>query len=102
MPSTARTAPTWRWKMIPCVSGKCIFRAETSSRLRPVSKAAVERPRSMKASLSGAVGVTAILPVLTGLGRCRGWRSRLAGVLDALHLGRTIRDLSLHDLDVVE
>src|ERR671922_1155917 len=31
-PSTARTAPTLRWKMMPCVSGKCITSLRTSSR----------------------------------------------------------------------
>ncbi len=31
-PSTAWTAPTLRWKIMPCVSGKCMTRFRTSSR----------------------------------------------------------------------
>src|SRR5439155_4120037 len=63
IPSTARTAPTWRWKMIPCVSGKCIFSAETSRRLLPLSAVAVLRCRSMKPPgvvVLGGVCVTVI------------------------------------------
>ena len=30
-PSTACTAPTWRWKMIPRVIGKCLTRSRTST-----------------------------------------------------------------------
>ena len=33
-PSTACTAPTLRWKMMPCVSGKCMTRLLTSSSAR--------------------------------------------------------------------
>src|SRR5436190_13014546 len=50
IPSTARTAPTWRWKMIPCVSGKCILSAPTSRRLRPLPATAVLRSRLMNSS----------------------------------------------------
>src|SRR6185295_2512163 len=57
MPSTARTAPTWRWKMIPCVSGKCILRACTLRRFFPLSMVAVERLRWMNSSLGGVVFV---------------------------------------------
>src|SRR5437867_6926756 len=63
IPSTARTAPTWRWKMIPCVSGKCIFSAETSRRLLPLPAVAVLRCRSMKppgVDVLGGVCVTVI------------------------------------------
>src|ERR1700704_3726935 len=57
MPSTARTAPIWRWKMIPCVSGKCILSAETVRRLLPLSAVAVERLRWMNSSFGGVVFV---------------------------------------------
>src|SRR6266542_3192460 len=42
-PSTARTAPTLRWKMMPWVSGKCITRSRTSSSVSsPVVAGVVE------------------------------------------------------------
>src|SRR5437762_1350474 len=75
MPSTARTAPTWRWKMIPCVSGKCILRAVTSRRLFPLPAVAVLRWRSMNPpgvdGVCGGVCVTVLssLPRTFGLGR---------------------------------
>src|SRR6266542_6903817 len=57
IPSTARTAPTWRWKMIPCVSGKCILSASTVRRFFPLSAVAVERLRWMNSSFGGVVFV---------------------------------------------
>src|SRR6266550_1983025 len=88
MPSTARTAPTWRWKMIPCVSGKCIFRALTSSRFLPLSNVAVERLRWMNSS-----GCTVMSLSL--------WARRgLARRFDALHLGRQVRDFHLDRLEL--
>src|SRR5438093_2599363 len=49
--------------MIPCVSGKCIFSAETSRRLLPLPAVAVLRCRSMKppgVDVLGGVCVTVI------------------------------------------
>src|SRR5438309_3692099 len=89
IPSTARTAPTCRWKMIPCVRGKCILSAFTSSRFRPLSAVAVLRMRTN----SGLAGVTAIWSPLAH--RRRGWRH--LGLRCAHRLDRQLRDL-LFDL----
>src|SRR5919204_456140 len=95
-PSTARTAPTWRWKMIPWVSGKCILRAFTSSRFLPLSALAVLRDRTNSGS-EGLVGVvTAISAPLVGLLGRRRWRWRLAV---GLRLPRQLRDLLLDLLE---
>src|SRR5437762_5947190 len=87
MPSTARTAPTWRWKMIPCVSGKCIFSAFTSSRFLPLSNVAVERLRWMNSSFCTVMSLSL-------------WARRgLARRFDALHLGGQVRDFHLDRLE---
>src|SRR4029077_8641174 len=90
MPSTARTAPTWRWKMIPCVSGKCIFSALTSRRFFPLSMVAVLRIRTKSGSAGFFVVVTAISAPLH-----RGRRRHVAG----LRLGRKLRDFLLDLFD---
>src|SRR5258707_10960251 len=87
MPSTARTAPTWRWKMIPCVSGKCILRAFTSRRFLPLSNVAVERLRWMNWSSCTVMAISLRA------------RRRLARRFDALHLGRQVRDFHLDRLE---
>ena len=46
IPSTARTAPTWRPASMPAVIGKCIFNPVTVRRLRPLSCVAVDRESS--------------------------------------------------------
>src|SRR6185503_2461413 len=68
--------------MIPCVSGKCILRACTSRRFRPLSATAVLRPRWMNSSF-GCVGVVWDI-VTSSLSRSlgRGLRRRL--LLDLL------------------
>src|SRR5216683_5170522 len=66
MPSTARTAPTWRWKMIPCVSGKCILSAATSSRFRPLPAVAVLRSRWMNWSCAAGAFVLTLIASLPG------------------------------------
>jgi hypothetical protein len=37
-PSTALTAPTCFWKMIPRVTGKCFFRSSTTSRSSAIGR----------------------------------------------------------------
>src|SRR5256885_1541380 len=96
IPSTARTAPTWRWKMIPCVSGKCILSALTSRRFLPLSKVAVLRTRTMSGS-PGFVGVfTAISAPLTS----RPPRVGHLRVGEELRRVRLFDDLAaVHDVD---
>src|SRR5258706_8066191 len=65
IPSTARTAPTWRWKMIPCVSGKCILSAVTLRRFFPLSAVAVERLRWMNSSFGAVVFVVTAISSLS-------------------------------------
>src|SRR5713226_334235 len=65
IPSTARTAPTWRWKMIPCVSGKCILSAVTVRRFFPLSALAVERLRWMYSSFGGVMFVVTAISSLS-------------------------------------
>src|SRR6267143_4829351 len=72
MPSTARTAPIWRWKMIPCVSGKCILSAVTVRRLLPLSAVAVERLRCMNSSFGGVVFVVTAISSPSRRFRCDG------------------------------
>src|SRR5436309_5610775 len=77
--------------MIPCVRGKCILRAFTSSRFRPLSAVAVLRMRTN----SGLAGVTAIWSPLTHGRR----RRRHLGLRRAHRLDRQLRDLLLDLLE---
>ena len=55
-PSTACTAPIWRWKMIPRVSGKCLTRSRTSTSAslmpRPPARPLHARPAGSSPRLS--------------------------------------------------
>src|SRR5438445_12280877 len=68
--------------MIPCVSGKCILSAVTSSRLLPLPATAVLRSRLMNSSCGCVVSVISSLPRRLG----RGLGRRLA--LDLLDHAR--------------
>src|SRR5438105_2996746 len=92
IPSTARTAPTCRWKMIPCVSGKCIFKALTSRRFLPLPAVAVLRALVY----SPVPGVTAISLPLVDRRRRRRRRPRTGrGALEG-HLRDLLLDLFDH------
>src|SRR2546427_2640563 len=91
IPSTARTAPTWRWKMIPCVSGKCILSACTVRRFIPLSAVAVERLRWMNSSFGGVMFVVTAISSLPRRVRRRDGRGLL---LDRLEESR-VADLAL-------
>src|SRR5437773_2900379 len=91
IPSTARTAPTWRWKMIPCVSGKCILSACTVRRFIPLSAVAVERLRWMNSSFGGVMFVVTAISSLPRRFRRRDGRGLL---LDRLEESR-VADLAL-------
>src|SRR5687767_9044766 len=85
MPSTARTAPTCRWKMIACVSGKCIFSADTVRRLLPLPAVAAERLRWMNSSFGGVVTLIS--------SRSWWWRFRRRGGGSGGHGGGLLLDL---------
>ena len=82
-PSTACTAPTWRWKRIPRVIGKCLTRSRTSTSAS-LMPAVLELDASRAAVVRQLAGLSQLAPTaarrvsVVAAGRRRGARSRPA------------------------